>query len=122
VSIDQAEHNKRRTAQKIFQSLADWNTEIRRDKLTEAKELKQVSDLAVKLGGTFGFLQGLSSENDWHYAGKDVKLNTPNRPIFWFRRNKSSTTYYVLYADLSVKEVPSEQVPKMPQLEGNPRP
>jgi outer membrane lipoprotein-sorting protein len=87
-----------------------------------ATVLKRVSDLAMKLGGTFGFLYSLSPENDWHYAGKDVKLNTPNRPIFWYRRNKSSTTYYVLYADLSVKEVPSEQAPKVPQFEGSPKP
>jgi len=87
-----------------------------------ATVLKRVSDLAMKLGGTFGFLYSLSPENDWHYAGKDVKLNTPNRPIFWYRRNKASTTYFVLYADLSVKEVPSEQAPKAPPSEKSPQP
>lgn len=79
---------------------------------------KSAFDLAMKLGGTFGFLSALSPEkNDWHYAGKDVKLNTPDTPIFWFRRHKESTTYFVLYADLSVKEIPSEQAPKLPQSE-----
>jgi outer membrane lipoprotein-sorting protein len=79
--------------------------------------------LSMKFGGTFGFLSALSAENnDWHYAGKGVKLNTPNRPIFWFKRHKASTTYYVLFADLSVKEVPAEEAPKMPESEGGAKP
>jgi outer membrane lipoprotein-sorting protein len=85
--------------------------------------LKQVTDLAMKLGGTFGFLFSLSPDaNDWHYAGKDVKLNTPNRPIFWYKPYKSSPSYQVLYADLSIKEVPSEEAPKVPKSEGSPKP
>jgi hypothetical protein len=75
---------------------------------------KATFDLSMKLGGTFGFLGALSAENnDWHYAGKDVKLNTPDRPIFWFKRHKASTTYHVLYADLSVKEVPATELPQI---------
>ena len=46
----------------------------------------------MKLGATFGFLSALSPEiHDWHYAGKDVKLNAPDMPIFWYRRNKSAS-------------------------------
>ena len=75
---------------------------------------KLAGELGAKLGGTFGFLFSLSADNDWHYAGKDVKLNTPDRPIFWFRASKTSKSYQVLYADLSVKEVPSGAVPKIP--------
>ena len=74
---------------------------------------KQTTDLSMHLGFMFGFLNRLSlAENDWHYAGKDVKLNTPDRPIFWYRTSKSSTTYQVLYADLSTKEVPADEVRK----------
>lgn len=76
-------------------------------------------ELSMKLGGTFGMLGAMSPEqNDWHYAGKGVKLNTPDRPIFWFRRHRASTTYQVLYADLSVKEVPADEVPKAEDLPG----
>ncbi|HEX2474240.1 MAG TPA: hypothetical protein VHK01_05820 [Lacipirellulaceae bacterium] len=79
---------------------------------------KVAVELSMKTAGTFGFLGALSVENnDWHYAGKDVKLNTPDRPIFWYRRNKGSTTFHVLYADLSVQEVPSADAPKMPVSE-----
>jgi hypothetical protein len=80
------------------------------------------TELAMKTGGAFGFLGALSAENnDWHYAGKDVKLNAPDRAIFWFKRHKESMTYYVLYADLSVKEVSAEKAPKVPLLEGSPK-
>jgi outer membrane lipoprotein-sorting protein len=81
------------------------------------------SDAPVKLGGAFGFVLSLSRENnDWHYAGKGVKLNTPDRPIFWYRDHKLTRTYHVLYADLSIKEVPAEEAPKVPQSEGSPKP
>jgi outer membrane lipoprotein-sorting protein len=84
---------------------------------------KWTFDLSMNLGATFGFLGALSADNnDWHYAGTEVKLNTPDRPIFWFKRHKESTTYHVLYADLSVKEVAAEDVPKMPLSDGNPKP
>jgi outer membrane lipoprotein-sorting protein len=85
--------------------------------------LKLSTDVAMKLGGALGVVLSLSpGENDWHYAGKDVKLNTPNRPIFWFKPHRKSTTYQVLYADLSVKKVPAEEAPKVPQSEDGPRP
>ena len=88
-----------------------------------AELLKLSTELAMKLGGAFGVLFSLSpEENDWHYAGKDVKLNTPDRPIFWYKPYKTSATYQVLYADLSVKEVPSEEVAKFPESEGGPKP
>ena len=63
-------------------------------------------------------LAAIRRHGDWHYAGKDVKLGTPNRPIFWCKLGKN---YQVIYADLSVKEVPAEQAPKMPASEGSPK-
>ena len=88
-----------------------------------SEAMKIGTDLAMKLGGTFGFLFALSPEqNDWHYAGKDVKLGTPNQPIFWYKPYKTSTTYQVLYADLSFKEVPADEAPKAPVSEGSPKP
>jgi outer membrane lipoprotein-sorting protein len=82
-----------------------------------ANSMKQATDLTMEIGGAFGFLFALSTDHDWHYAGKDVKLNTPDRPIFWYRAHKASTTYTILYADLSIKEVPAEQLPKLPAAE-----
>lgn len=69
------------------------------------------TEVPMALGGAFGMLFSLSpEENDFHYAGKGVKLNTPNRPIFWYKPHKASEVYTVLFADLSVKEVPQDQV------------
>jgi hypothetical protein len=83
---------------------------------------KVAIELSMKTAGTFGFLGALSAENnDWHYAGKGVKLNTPDRPIFWYKRNKDSTTYHVLYADLSVQEVPATDAPMIPASEPSPK-
>ena len=87
-----------------------------------AELMKFTTDLSMKLGGTFGFLFSLSPDNDWHYAGKDVQLNAPNTPIFWYKPHKMSMSYQVLYADLSVKEVTAEEVPKAPQLDGSSEP
>ena len=82
------------------------------------KEIMKLStEMAMKLGGAFGVLLALSPDNDWHYAGKDVKLDTPNRPIFWYKADKTSDTYQVLYADLSIKEVSSDEVPKLPKTD-----
>lgn len=84
-----------------------------------AEKLKKLGiDLSMKLGGAFGVLFSLTTENDWHYTGKDVKLDTPDQPIFWYKLHKASTSYQVLYADLSVKEVTAEEVPQAPQLDG----
>jgi hypothetical protein len=66
----------------------------------------------MNLGGTFALLNGLPKKA-WHYAGKDVKFNEPNKLIF---RVKSTTPgrYDAIYADLSVKELPQSEVPQTP--------
>lgn len=82
---------------------------------------KATADLSMYTAGALAILNGLSPKQDWHYAGKDVKLNAPNRPIFWWKPPKKSGKYEVIYADLSVKEVGPEDVPKVPQSEGSPQ-
>ena len=76
--------------------------------------------MSVKLGGAFGFLLALPPDA-WHYAGKDVKLNAPNRPIFWYKLPPGAK-WTVIYADLSIKEVPPEEVQKFPKAEGKSKP
>lgn len=91
-----------------------------RAKDSPANAMKRSTDVAVAVGGAFGLVFSLSPENDWHYAGKNINLNTPDRPIFWYKPVKSKDIYQVLYADLTIKEVPSNEVPKVPQgQEGN---
>ena len=82
--------------------------------------MKLQTDIAMKLGGAFGVLFALPPDA-WHYAGKDVKLNTPNRPIFWYKL-KTDAKCTVIYADLSIKEVPPEETPKAPPPESDSKP
>ena len=57
----------------------------------------------------------LTPESDWHYAGKGVTIDTPDRPIYWYRPEPSAM-YTVIYADLSIKQVPAADLPKVPGL------
>jgi outer membrane lipoprotein-sorting protein len=79
---------------------------------------KATSELAMNLGGAFGILNALSPKHDWHYAGKDVKLNTPNQAIFWWKPQEDGD-YEVIYADLSVKDVAPQDMPNVSPPEGN---
>jgi hypothetical protein len=107
-----------RSPEKLAQMIA---AKAGKDSLEEIR--KSTAELAMSISATLGMLSALSTDNnDWHYAGKGVQLNAPDTPIFWARRHKESTTYFVLYADLSVKEVPADEVPKVPQPESAPKP
>ncbi|NQT13297.1 MAG: outer membrane lipoprotein carrier protein LolA [Planctomycetes bacterium] len=79
---------------------------------------KAILEIGMKLPAAMAALHAIRKHGDWHYAGKDVKLGAPHRPIFWSKFRKS---YHVIYADLSVKEVPPQDVPKVPQSEGSPQ-
>ncbi|MHC4460313.1 MAG: hypothetical protein ACYS6W_14385, partial [Planctomycetota bacterium] len=72
-------------------------------------------DEAGKVGMKFPkgmfFLQLLETDGKYHYAGKGVKLGDADKAIFWYQP-KDSTTYRVIYGDLSVKEVSPENLPK----------
>lgn len=67
------------------------------------EETKQLMQVALKIGRGFGFMLQLPESADAHYAGKGVKLDTPDRPIFWYKP-KDSAKYRVLYADLSLRD------------------
>jgi outer membrane lipoprotein-sorting protein len=57
------------------------------------------------------FVARLPADSNWRYAGNGVKLNTPDTPIFWYRP-AGSEKYRVIYADLTVREVTEDQLPK----------
>ena len=50
-------------------------------------------------------------ESKWRYAGNGVKINTPNTPIFWYRP-AGSQMYRVIYADLTIRKMTEDQLPK----------
>jgi hypothetical protein len=78
-------------------------------------QLNLPADEATKLGTKFPrgmfFLQLLETDGKYHYAGKGVKLGEADKAIFWYQP-KDSTTYRVIYGDLSVKDVMPENLPK----------
>lgn len=80
---------------------------------------KSAHELTAKLPAALASVAAITRHGDWHYAGKDIKLGTPDRPIFWC---KFMGNYQVIYADLSVKEVAPQDAPKVPQTEGTPQP
>ncbi len=78
------------------------------------------TDVTLKLDRAFGVLNALPPDA-WHYAGKGVKLGTPNRPILW-AKERNGNGCQVVCADLSVKVVSLQDVPNVPQSEGTPQP
>jgi hypothetical protein len=66
---------------------------------------------AMTLGRGMMFPLELPESADAHYAGKGVKLDEPDRPIFWYKP-EGSKNYRVIYADLSVKE--ADTAPDVP--------
>jgi hypothetical protein len=86
----------------------------------DIEEIQTASmELVTKLPAAMASLAAIRRHGDWHYAGKGVKLDAPHRPIFWC---KFGSDYQVLYADLSIKTVSPQNVPKVPESEGNPKP
>jgi outer membrane lipoprotein-sorting protein len=88
-----------------------WEKEHAND--PPAENRAKMNNVAMTLGGAFGLI--LSQPPDSiHYAGKDVKLNTPDRPIFWCPSvGKDKTGYQVIYADLSIREMSAEEGAKL---------
>ncbi len=72
--------------------------------------------LIMKCGQALRFLHDMKPENDSHYAGKDVKLETPDRPIFWYKPT-GAEKYRVIYADLSVKEITPDEAKKLSEAQ-----
>ena len=65
------------------------------------------AQIAMEREIAFVFLPGLSPKTDWHYAGKDVKLYTPDKPIFWYRP-AGADKYRVVCGNLKIKDLALE--------------
>jgi outer membrane lipoprotein-sorting protein len=76
-----------------------------------ADDVFALQGLIMKMSRGGMFVANLPATSDKHYAGKGVKLNTPDMPVFWYRPGKSAT-YRVIYADLTVKDVPPDRLPE----------
>ncbi len=67
-----------------------------------------------RVGRGLDFANQLPPATDSHYAGKGVKLGTPDKPIFWYRP-KDAKKYRVIYADLTVRE--ADAAPNVPNAQ-----
>jgi outer membrane lipoprotein-sorting protein len=48
---------------------------------------------------------------DFAYSAKDAKLGDKDKVVFW-HRDKAKGTYRAVFADLTAREVPAEEIPK----------
>jgi outer membrane lipoprotein-sorting protein len=87
---------------------------------SEAERFKATAEATGKVAGVRSFLDAIPKEY-WHYAGKDVKLGTSDRPIIWAMR-KSGDQYMVIYADLTIKELPADEAVKLPESDSSSKP
>jgi hypothetical protein len=86
----------------------------------DVEEIQRASTVLItKLPATLAALAAIRRITEWHYAGKGVKLGTPDRAIMWVKFGKK---YQVIYADLSIKTVSPQDVPKVPESEGSSKP
>jgi len=120
------------TEKDFIESLRVWAKIIRDgtfpDEIGSESAMKQVPVLGAKLtalniseqegtqmGLNFGkgmmFHQMLQTLGQCHYAGQGVKLGDASKAIFWYKP-QGSENWRVIYGDLSVKDVSTENLPK----------
>lgn len=75
------------------------------------EDVMRLQQTIIDMTRGFLFYTSLPADSDWKYVGKDAKFGDADAPIFW-HRPKDSSTYRVIYADLSVKNVAPEDLPK----------
>jgi len=72
---------------------------------------EEVTKLGMKLSRHLLFIRFFKGQGEWHYVGNGVKLGDAETAIFWYQP-EGSETYRVIYGDLSVKDVSTENLPK----------
>jgi outer membrane lipoprotein-sorting protein len=66
-------------------------------------DVQQFMKQSITIGRGFGFVLALPVAADAHYAGKGVKLDAKDLPIFWYKL-QGTDKYRVIYADLSATD------------------
>jgi outer membrane lipoprotein-sorting protein len=120
------EEEMRKTAglQESMQELAGGKEKLSEEEIHKAAQdaakknaeagMKEFMKVQVPLQRGLIFVSTFPSEADYHYAGKGVSLGAAEKPIFWYRP-KDAKQGRVIYADLSVKDVPLDQLPPDPE-------
>ncbi|MBN2180522.1 MAG: hypothetical protein JW715_01310 [Sedimentisphaerales bacterium] len=71
---------------------------------------EEVKQGALQMTRGIMFVMKLSAESNWRYAGENIQFGDSNTPIFWYLPPDSGI-YRVIYGDLTVKDVASENLP-----------
>lgn len=101
--------------ERIDEKFGNWRADIEsRKRVLASPEFQEFMETGKKLGRGIGFLGSISLTTAWHYAGKDVRIGTLERPIFWYLPNNSDK-YRVIYADLTVKEIAKDDLTDFPE-------
>ena len=74
-----------------------------RNRTSDKEKMEKIMQLGAKIGRGFSFAMQLPVTADASYAGKGVKRDTPDTPIFWYRP-EGATNYRVLHADLTIRD------------------
>jgi len=75
------------------------------------ENVQKLMKASMAMGMGIQFAIELPESADAHYAGHGVKLNTPSRPIFWYKP-EGAARYRVIFADLSVRD--EDVAPQVP--------
>lgn len=103
-------HSKEETFPPTFSDQAELMKSMKL--LNKPKKEENEKEFGMKTMRGFMFvLQKMKSENDWHYAGKNVKFGAADKPIAWWKPD-SSKTYRVIYGDLQIKDVEPDDIKK----------
>jgi outer membrane lipoprotein-sorting protein len=86
--------------------------QIKDKKDVSDEQMQELMKQSIAIGRGFQFALMLPETADARYAGKGVKRDTKDRPIFWYR-SEETKKYRVIFADLSVRDAESA-----PQIEG----
>ncbi len=117
------------TEQDLVECLRFWAEDLLDGNFPETIGLTQLTQLLPQVEAKLGELD-LSEEEgtqkgmtlakgmlfymgleDSHYAGNGVKVGEADKAIFWYLP-EGSESYRVIYGDLSVKDLPAEDLPK----------
>lgn len=79
----------------------------------KASAIQSLQQFGATVGRAMAFQFSMKPENDWHYFG-GAKLNDTSRPVLWYSPT-ADDKYKVIYADLSVKDVTRDNLPKQPE-------
>lgn len=80
-----------------------WEGGVRQQRMAELQPMTSA----------LGFVWTMQPENDWHYAGRGVKLGEAEKAIVWYRPT-GADNYRVIYGDLSVRETRPDALPAAP--------